>query len=447
MDPRDSRRQADLDWLYGTSSEPIDHTKVMDESELAELERRRDAQARQAARTGAEAAAAGVGTSQPAAERRRVVTTEPTTRARPARRPVNEREPVPAPRPRPAAERPATTAPAAQPRSATRAPRPARVARPGRARRRWRWLAAALVAWLVWLLVVPVIGVMRMGKIQEQPSGDRPPKQPGTTTLLVGSDARENLSKEQQSTLGTGTEVGKRTDTMMLLYKPTTGKPVLVSLPRDSYVSIPGHGRNKLNAAYAMGGPQLLVSAVEQNTGVRVDNYLEVGFDGFANVIDALGGIEMCPKQAIKDKDSHLDLPAGCQDLDGPTALNYVRMRKADPEGDLGRVKRQRQMLSAMTKKAASPITFIWPVRYWRLNMAAGGAVHRGENTGPFDLFGTAMAMRSVSGGGLNLTVPVADANVTTGAGSSVLWDEEKAADLFGHIARGDTSGLEKYAK
>ena len=128
----------------------------------------------------------------------------------------------------------------------------------------------------------------------------------------------------------------------MIVYIPPAGKPALISIPRDSYLAIPNHGKNKVNAAYALGGPKLLEQTVEQNTGLRIDGYLEIGFGGFVNVVDAVGGVEMCLPTAIKDRDSHIDLPKGCQTLNGVKALGYVRMRKADPRGDLGRVERQR---------------------------------------------------------------------------------------------------------
>jgi len=311
-----------------------------------------------------------------------------------------------------------------------------------------RWLVLALVAWLAWLVAVPVFALATGGRVQEQPTGERPPQQPGTTTLLVGSDAREELSDADRARLGTGTEVGKRTDTMMLLYTPPSGRPALVSLPRDSYVRIPGHGRNKLNAAYAFGGPQLLVETIEQDTGLRVDNYLEVGFDGFADVVDAVGGVRMCLDAPMVDKDSHTNLPAGCQKLDGTSALGYVRMRKADPRGDIGRMERQRQMIAAIVSRATSPMTFVNPVRYWRLNMALANAVRRGQDTGLGELAATARGVRGISGGGgLALSVPLSETNATTAAGSSVLWDDRAAAEMFGRMASGSTQGLEKYAR
>ncbi|HEU5486765.1 MAG TPA: LCP family protein, partial [Microlunatus sp.] len=238
-------------------------------------------------------------------------------------------------------------------------------------------------------------------------------------------------------------------DVIVLVHIPEDGKTVsMIHFPRDLYVDIPGHGKNKINAAYAFGGPELLVETIEQSTGLRIDAYTEIGFGGFVNVIDALGGIEMCLPKAIKDKDSHLDLPKGCQNLDGTNALGYVRMRKADPQGDLGRVKRQREMLSAIAKEAASPITVINPVRYLSLATASADSVAIGQDTSFWEMVKMANAMRKVSSGqGLTLTVPVSNPDASTPVGSAVLWDEKKAEAMFADIARGDTSDLKKYAQ
>ena len=123
-------------------------------------------------------------------------------------------------------------------------------------------------------------------------------------------------------------------------------------------------------------------------------------------------------------------------------------MRKADPRGDLGRVERQREMLAAVAKKAASPATVLNPFRYWDLSNASTQAVTLDEDTSLLQMAQLGLAMRRISGGdGLTLTVPVADANASTSAGSAVLWDKKKAKAMFSDIARGDTSELEKYAK
>lgn len=309
-------------------------------------------------------------------------------------------------------------------------------------------LAALALLFLAGVVGVPVYAWSKVNRVDEAPSGSRPPDQPGTTFLLVGSDSRAGLTRAERSRLGTGSSAGQRTDTIMVLSIPPSGKPALVSVPRDSYVAIPEHGSNKINAAYGFGGPKLLVQTVERQTGLRIDAYLEIGFGGFVNVIDSVGGIEMCLPKAIKDRDSHIDLPKGCQTLDGANALGYVRMRHADARGDLGRVERQREMLAAVAKKAMSPASVLNPVRYWRLSNATAGSLKLGEDTSFLNMVSLARAMRSVSGGeGLTLTVPVADPSASTPAGSAVLWDERRAKQMFDDLARGDTSGLAKYAK
>ena len=317
-----------------------------------------------------------------------------------------------------------------------------------RSRRIGIGIVIALVAILVWLIAVPVYAWNQVDRVAYEPSGSRPPDQPGTTYLLLGSDSRAGLTKAERKKLGTGSAAGQRTDTIMILYVPPGGEPALISLPRDSYLPIPGHGQNKINAAYSFGGPKLMTKTVEQNTGLRIDQYVEVGFAGFVNVVDAVGGIDVCLKKPIKDKDSHLDLKAGCQTLVGKNALGYVRMRHADPLGDLGRVKRQRQVVSQTAKKAASPVSVINPVRYWKLANAGSDSLAVGENASMFSMLRMGIAMgKASSKGGLTMTVPIANSNYSTAAGSSVLWNTSEAKAMFADIARGDTSGLKKYAK
>lgn len=315
-------------------------------------------------------------------------------------------------------------------------------------RRTFSVLAVVLLLFLAGLLAVPAYAWSQVQRVDDAPSGTRPPDQPGTTFLMVGSDSREGLTAAERRKLGTGNSAGQRTDTLMILYIPNSGKPALISVPRDSYVPIPKHGSNKINAAFAFGGPELLVQTVERNTGLRIDAYLEVGFGGFVNVIDAVGGIEMCLPQAIKDRDSHIDLPKGCQTLNGTNALGYVRMRSADPRGDLGRVERQRAMLAAVAEKGLSAGSVLNPVRYWRLSTATARSLKLGQDTSFFNMVSLALAMRKVSGDqGLTLTVPVSNPSASTPAGSAVLWNDDKAEDMFGDIARGDTSKLSKYAQ
>src|SRR5699024_2957898 len=185
----------------------------------------------------------------------------------------------------------------------------------------------------------------------------------GTNWLLVGSDSRQGLSEEEQAALGTGGDVGiGRTDTIMLLHIPRSGTAQLVSIPRDSYVNVPGFGSDKINAAFTYGGPQLLAQTVEEATGVGIDHYAEIGMGGLANVVDSVGGVEICVKEAITDPLAGIDLAAGCQDLEGADALGYVRTR-ATAQGDLDRVQRQREFFAALLDKITSPATLINPIR------------------------------------------------------------------------------------
>lgn len=351
----------------------------------------------------------------------------------------NDLPPEAPPSPRPARPAPAgpgagsPTRPARRPRGRRRRVRPGLI------------IGTIVVAWLVFLIGTPIHA---WGAATKEPvfSADRPPEQPGTTYLLAGSDSREGLSEEERQRLGTGDAEGHRADTMILFHVPQTGPPVMISLPRDSYVPIPGHGEDKLNAAYAIGGAPLMVQTVEQVTGVRIDHYVEVGFGGFVNVIDAVRGVEICPETDLKDKLSRLDVKAGCQNADGPTALAYARMRYADPLGDLGRVQRQREILGGVAKKLASPMTVIIPTRWWGVNVGLAQALTVDDQMHLFDLVKTAPAVASMGGGkGLTLTVPIENPDYQTPSGSAIKWDSEQALAMFGQIKAGDTTGMERF--
>jgi LCP family protein required for cell wall assembly len=304
-----------------------------------------------------------------------------------------------------------------------------------RRRFRARYVWIALLLWLVFLVAVPVIAWNRVDKVDWEPAGDRPADQPGTTYLLVGSDSREDLSEEQRKELSTGDASGGRTDTIMLLHTGS-GPNLLLSLPRDSQVDIPGHGTTKINAAYAYGGPKLLVQTVEQNTGVRVDDYVEIGMGGVAGIVDAVGGIEVCPKANMKDKLAGLNIKKGCQDVDGKTALAYARSRHTSGIGDIDRVRRQREVVSAVGSEVVSPWTVLNPVRYWRLNNAIPDFFTFGEGMGPVRSVMWATAMTRVSGDkGLTCVVPLQDLAVT--------WDPEKAPQMFDKIIKDETDSID----
>ncbi|MBV7294244.1 LCP family protein [Corynebacterium sp. TAE3-ERU16] len=249
----------------------------------------------------------------------------------------------------------------------------------------------------------------------------------GTNWLLVGSDSRQGLTQEEIDTLGTGGDIGVgRTDTIMLLHYGRGSKPTLVSIPRDSYVNVPGYGMNKINSAFTFGGPQLLTETVEQATGLRIDHYAEIGFGGFAGLVDAVGGVEMCVTEAINDPLANIDLPAGCQKLNGPDALGYVRSR-AFEMGDLDRVSHQREFLSALMEKATDPTTLLNPFRLGPLIGRASGTFTVGTGDHIWNLARLALAMRS---GVVTETVPVGGFQ-DTAVGNVVLWDDAAARSLF----------------
>jgi LCP family protein required for cell wall assembly len=311
---------------------------------------------------------------------------------------------------------------------ATATPPPRRPSAPRR-RRPWRWVRLALLLWLVYLIAVPLFAWSKIDKVDDEPPGDRPAEQPGTTYLLVGSDSREGLSRKQELDLGTGKAEGRRTDTIMLLHTGS-GPTVLMSIPRDSLVPVPGHGTTKINAAYAYGGPELLIQTLENVTGVRIDDYVEIGFAGFVNVVDAVGGVQICPKSAMKDPLANLDIPKGCQEVDGKTALGYARSRHTSALGDIDRAQHQREVVSAVGKKAASPWSVINPVRYFKLNMAGSESVSVGKHTGLLATAKFAWAMTRVNGkDGLTCGVPIADL--------AVHWDRERALKVF-HLIQDD---------
>ncbi|MGB3684727.1 MAG: LCP family protein [Ornithinimicrobium sp.] len=303
-------------------------------------------------------------------------------------------------------------------------------------------IIGAYVAAMIWAVASSYFAI---GEVDATPdNADRPGSGSGSNVVLVGTDSREDLTQEQRNELKTGSVEGSRADTIMLLHLPTAGDPTLVSLPRDSYVDIPGNGMNKINAAYSIGGPPLLVDSVEQATGLRVDGYLEVGFDGFVDVVAEVGGVEMCLPDAVFEERSDLDLPAGCQELEGKDALNYVRMRYSDPRGDLGRVERQREFLAAMVQKMTRPSTLLVPWELQAVGTATGSSLKRGEDTSMWELVKVGLAMRSISNGsGDSITVPVADANYSTSAGSAVLWDEADAGELFEALRTGEPLTIE----
>jgi len=259
---------------------------------------------------------------------------------------------------------------------------------------------------------------------------ERPASGKGTTWLLVGSDSRQGLTAEQQAELTTGDDMGNgRTDTILLVHVPAFGSSApttMVSIPRDSYVPIPGYGEDKINAAFSEGGAPLLAQTVEQATGMRLDHYAEIGFDGFAVLVDAVGGVTMCPTEPISDPLAGIDLPAGCQKLDGRNALGFVRTR-ATPRADLDRMVNQRQFMEALMHRAASPGVLLNPLRWYPMAHAVNGALTVDAGAHIWDL---ARLAWSLHGDITTTTVPIGEFTGSD-SGSVVVWNSDAAARLF----------------
>lgn len=255
---------------------------------------------------------------------------------------------------------------------------------------------------------------------------------PGTTYLIAGSDRRDGDAVADDGTQGV------RTDTIMLLHKAPNGTEYLVSLPRDTLVEIPGHGRYKLNASYAFGGAPLLVETVEEFTGLTIDHYVEIGFDGVQNVVDAVGHVNLCIDQDVDDERSGLRMTEGCHDVGGEQALAFVRARYFDPTADLGRQQRQQQFVGALMDRVSSPGVLLNPVSQVRLAGAGSAALTTSEGTGIVDVGVMGLSARGAMADGAMPVLPIENpAFQTRHSGVAILTDEDDVAAFFGSIADG----------
>lgn len=311
-------------------------------------------------------------------------------------------------------------------------------------RRRIKWTAITLVTALVVTSVATYFWAdsklhrdVDLSKVIDRPASGK-----GTNYLIVGSDSRAGMSAEDKKKLHTGSAEGKRTDTMMILHTGDNGS-TLISLPRDSDVEIPtfkgsesgklyqGTGRHtKLNAAYATDGPELLVRTVEFNTGLHIDHYAEIGFGGFAKIVDAVGGVEITIDKGFKDKYSGADFQAGKQTLNGEQALAFVRTRHAFATSDLQRTKNQQKFLSALAHQVATPSTVLNPFRLYPTMGAGLDALTVDKDMSLWDLADMFWSMKGVSGGdGTSMNMPISGS-----AGGNLVWDKAKVKTLVNEL-------------
>ncbi|PVZ09458.1 LCP family protein [Actinomycetospora cinnamomea] len=304
----------------------------------------------------------------------------------------------------------------------------------GGGRRGWSWpkrIGAVLAVLLLFVVGFGIYLDTQMTRIGALPEYEGSASS-GTNWLIIGSDSRAGLTEATEEQLSTGEVDGSRTDTMMLVHAGGFGgQTSLTSLPRDSILPIPGHGRGRLNSAYSIGGPELLVQTIEEAADIEIDHYAEIGFEGFAGMVDAIGGVEMCLDEPLDDPKAGIDLPAGCQELDGPSALGFVRSR-AFPNADLQRIQNQRKFLSALISEASSPLVLLNPFRIIPFANSAIGTLKVDDSTHVWNLASLGFAMRSLSGGsGVTTTVPV---DLSSSVSGGVVWDRRDSQQFFDAI-------------
>ena len=264
-----------------------------------------------------------------------------------------------------------------------------------------------------------------------------------TNILLVGSDDRTNATPAELKELSTTEQVTNSTDTMILVHIPADGrKATAVSLPRDSWVSIPGcTGKHKLNSAYINGatdcgtekadpdrGRQKLVETISQLSGLKIDHYVEVDLLGFYRITKAVGGVQVCLNQAQKDPFSGIDLPKGVSTIEGKQALAFVRQRHGLPRGDLDRIVRQQYFMSAVFRKVTSLGVLTNPIKLKRLLDAIGTSMRMDAGLDPIRLAGQ---LRGLAAGNVTFTTIPTEGNGVRNGQDVILVDESAVTRFF----------------
>lgn len=268
--------------------------------------------------------------------------------------------------------------------------------------------------------------------------------------LMVGTDSRTDahgnpLSETELASLRAGDEIASNTDTIILIRIPNDGSSATaISIPRDSYVDVPGLGKSKINAAYGAtketkrqelvndgesdaeadtestkAGREALIESVADLTGVTVDHYAEVGLLGFVLLTNAVGGVDVCLNNAVNEPLSGANFPAGKQTLQGSDALSFVRQRHDLPRGDLDRIVRQQVFMASLARKVLSAKTLSSPSKLSELSDAISRSVVLDSD---WDILKFAGQLQELAGGDVKFeTIPVTDLNGQTDDGESVV--------------------------
>ncbi|MFU8840575.1 MAG: LCP family protein [Nitriliruptoraceae bacterium] len=248
-----------------------------------------------------------------------------------------------------------------------------------RRRRRPRRLGRLLIVLLVLLLLWPLALSTRLER--QEVAGLAGSSRP-MHVLVWGSDSREELTPEEERELSTGSGdvfTGERADTILLLTLDGT-RAAMLSFPRDLWIERCDGTTGRINAAPSIGGSACLADSIQRLSGIEPQHVVRVTFAGFRDVVDAVGGVELCLEAPIADRDAGIDLPAGCQVLDGADALGYVRVRKIDD--DFARMERQQGFVKALATELVQPSVLLNPVAQWRIAGEVGDAITVSDSLG-----------------------------------------------------------------
>jgi LCP family protein required for cell wall assembly len=250
--------------------------------------------------------------------------------------------------------------------------------------------------------------------------------------LLIGSDTRVEGEQPDQTSYG-----GQRSDTIMLVHLPKNRKAAyLVSIPRDSWVTIPGHGKSKINAAFSWGGSPLLIRTVETLTGVRIDHFAILNFEGMQRMTDALGGVDVRVSRTVTDPMHHQTWSAGVNHLNGERAMWFVRQRYGLAGGDFDRIKRQQAFLKALADKAVSRGTLRNPLKLNGFLEALTKSVSVDDTVRMSDLRSLAFGSRGMRAGDIAFMTAPTRGTGRQGTQSVVYLDPVKDKTLFEAIHR-----------
>lgn len=263
---------------------------------------------------------------------------------------------------------------------------------------------------------------------------DRPQKSgDAVNILLMGSDRRsDNQTTGGDATADSWIPGEQRSDTLMVLHISGDRESAsVVSIPRDSYVRIPGHGEDKINAAFSYGGPSLAVETIEQLTSVHLDHIALIDWEGFERLTDALGGVEVTVPETVRDTKNDRTWTKGKHELDGEEALLYVRQRYGLPGGDFDRINRQQAFLRTLLGKTLSNDTLTSPTKLYDVLDAVTANLSVDEGWSVGDMRGLAWSLRGLRTSDVDFTtVPLKGTGMIGGA-SVVLLDKPKGERMW----------------